>query len=200
MDPTRSDPIPELIHPLPEGTRSRPIRYRRFLTRYRGSYISSRCGTDPIRSDTGVCTSSSGRDPIMSDPIPAFFSRGSSAGKHGEKCTGVGALRGSTEESALKIEATLDSNTKNMCLDSLRGSSVKIGTIQRRLAWPLRKDDTHKSRSVIIFSCLGKKLFLGNWNHYFTLTKKVYFSNGFSKTQANTSVRVGKLVGLGVVE
>ena len=25
----------------------------------------------------------------------------------------------------------------------LRGSSVKIGTIQRRLAWPLRKDDIH---------------------------------------------------------
>ena len=36
-------------------------------------------------------------------------------------------------------------------LDSLRGSSVKIGTIQRRLAWPLRKDDTHKSRSVYNF-------------------------------------------------
>ena len=33
-------------------------------------------------------------------------------------------------------------------LDSLRGSSVNIGTIQRRLAWPLRKDDTHTSRSV----------------------------------------------------
>ena len=33
-------------------------------------------------------------------------------------------------------------------MDSLRGSSVKIGTIQRRFAWPLRKDDTHKSRSV----------------------------------------------------
>ena len=33
---------------------------------------------------------------------------------------------------------------------SLRGSSVKFGTIQRRLAWPLRKDDTHKSRSVNI--------------------------------------------------
>ena len=27
-------------------------------------------------------------------------------------------------------------------MDSLRRSSVKIGTIQRRLAWPLRKDDT----------------------------------------------------------
>ena len=36
-------------------------------------------------------------------------------------------------------------------LDSLRGSSDNIGTIQRRLAWPLRKDDTHKSRSVNIF-------------------------------------------------
>ena len=33
-------------------------------------------------------------------------------------------------------------------LDSLRGSSVKIGTMQRIIAWPLRKDDTHKSRSV----------------------------------------------------
>ena len=38
-------------------------------------------------------------------------------------------------------------------LDSLRGSSVKIGTIQRRLAWPLRKDDTHKSRRVHNFFC-----------------------------------------------
>ena len=32
--------------------------------------------------------------------------------------------------------------------DSLRRSSVKLGTIQRILAWPLRKDDTHTSRSV----------------------------------------------------
>ena len=36
-------------------------------------------------------------------------------------------------------------------MDSLRGSSDTIGTIQRRLAWPLRKDDTHKSRSVPSF-------------------------------------------------
>ena len=39
-------------------------------------------------------------------------------------------------------------NRDKFLMDSLRGSSVKIGTIQRRLAWPLRKDDTHKSRSV----------------------------------------------------
>ena len=32
--------------------------------------------------------------------------------------------------------------------DSLRGSSVKIGTVQRILAWPLRKDDVHRPRGV----------------------------------------------------
>ena len=36
-------------------------------------------------------------------------------------------------------------------VDSLRRSSAKIGTIQKRLAWPLRKDDTRNSRSVSIF-------------------------------------------------
>ena len=39
----------------------------------------------------------------------------------------------------------------HICADPLRRSSDKIGTIQRRLAWPLRKDDTHKSRSVTNF-------------------------------------------------
>ena len=34
------------------------------------------------------------------------------------------------------------------CSDSLRGSSVKIGAMQRRLAWPPRKDGTRKPRSV----------------------------------------------------
>ena len=36
----------------------------------------------------------------------------------------------------------------------LRGTSDKIGTMQRRLAWPLRKDDTHKSWSVPSFCTL----------------------------------------------
>ena len=45
--------------------------------------------------------------------------------------------------------ACVPTGPASLCVtDSLRGSSVKIGTIQRRLAWPLRKDDTHKSRSV----------------------------------------------------
>ena len=51
-------------------------------------------------------------------------------------------------------------------MDSLRGSSVKIGTIQRRLAWPLRKDDTHKSRSV---QSLLSPLFLHANNEVATL-------------------------------
>ena len=33
-------------------------------------------------------------------------------------------------------------------LDSLRGSSVNIGTMQRKLARPLRSDNTHTSRNV----------------------------------------------------
>ena len=45
-----------------------------------------------------------------------------------------------------------------LILDSLRGSSVKIGTIQRRLAWPLRKDDT---------ATLGKEpYFFGGMENY----------------------------------
>ena len=38
--------------------------------------------------------------------------------------------------------------------EPLRGSSVKIGTIQRRLAWPLRKDDAHNPRpyDIVCFS------------------------------------------------
>ena len=44
---------------------------------------------------------------------------------------------------------------KNTLLLSF-GTSDKIGTIQRRLAWPLRKDDTHSTRN-------GSKLFWLFW-------------------------------------
>ena len=37
--------------------------------------------------------------------------------------------------------------------DSLRGSSVQIGTIQRRLAWPLRKY-THIYLYIYIYICI----------------------------------------------
>ena len=49
------------------------------------------------------------------------------------------------------LSTTHANTTESNLSDSLRRSSVKIATIQRRLAWPLRKDDTHKSRSVTNF-------------------------------------------------
>ncbi|KAK7352528.1 hypothetical protein VNO80_17950 [Phaseolus coccineus] len=42
------------------------------------------------------------------------------------------------------------------------GTSDKIGTIQRRLAWPLRKDDTHKSRNAFVGEIEEEK---GTLNH-----------------------------------
>ena len=38
-------------------------------------------------------------------------------------------------------------------MEPRKRSSAKIGTIQRRLAWPLRKDDTHKSRMYHFCFC-----------------------------------------------
>ena len=50
--------------------------------------------------------------------------------------------------------------------DSLLGSSVNIGTIQRRLTWPLRKDATHTSKSVsIILAARGYDVHLGSRVH-----------------------------------
>jgi hypothetical protein len=64
-DPILSDPKPELIHLLPECMRSYPIRYRSL-------HIIFWKGPDHVRSDTEAYTPSSGRDPILSDPIPDF--------------------------------------------------------------------------------------------------------------------------------
>jgi hypothetical protein len=66
MDPTLSDPIPELIHYLPVRVRSYPIRSRSLYTFYRNV-------SDPNRSDAGVYTSSLGMDPILSDPTPELI-------------------------------------------------------------------------------------------------------------------------------
>ena len=45
----------------------------------------------------------------------------------------------------LGVTHTTKKSKRNAELDPLRRSSVKIGMIQTRLAWPLRKDDTHTS-------------------------------------------------------
>ena len=51
----------------------------------------------------------------------------------------------------LRLCAPFGCANRKISSETFRGSSGKIGTIQRRLAWPLRKDDTHKSRSVTNF-------------------------------------------------
>jgi hypothetical protein len=64
--PTMSDPILKLIHPLPEGIRSYPIRYRTLNPFFRN-------GSDPVRSHTGAYSSSSELSPTISDPIPELI-------------------------------------------------------------------------------------------------------------------------------
>ena len=44
------------------------------------------------------------------------------------------------------LQAAAQTRGARKRLEPRKRSSAKIGTIQRRLAWPLRKDDTHKSR------------------------------------------------------
>ena len=67
-----------------------------------------------------------------------------------------------------------------LTLDSFRGSSVKIGTIQRRLAWPLRKDDTHKSRSDTSFLCARHPLVYCGHMSFFSMSHfKVFWLNVF---------------------
>jgi hypothetical protein len=66
MDPTLSDPIPELRHDLPVWHRSYPIRYWSLCTLYWDE-------ADPICSGTGAYTLSFGVEPIRSDPIPELI-------------------------------------------------------------------------------------------------------------------------------
>ena len=66
MEPILSDPIPKLRHPLPTWIRSYPTRCRSLHPFFRN-------GSDPIRSDTGAYTSSTGMNPILSDPAPELI-------------------------------------------------------------------------------------------------------------------------------
>ena len=73
--------------------------------------------------------------------------------------------------------------------DSLRGTSGKIGTIQRRLAWPLRKDDTHKSRSVTIFLKISRGT-MGRWG------RTIFYSNTSRGTRGGGDGRAARGAGV----
>ena len=86
-------------------------------------------------------------------------------------------------------------------------SSVKIGTIQRRLAWSLRKDDTHTLRKYNDFfvhwkwDCVVhslKIIFLQHREIFNKQTKKTIIYNHFFKFTKN--LEIPALSGLKVVE
>ena len=64
-------------------------------------------------------------------------------------------------------------------------TSDKIGTIQRRLAWPLRKDDTHKSRNgpnfFVFFSPKSRALSTMNKLHYRAYLRTSHFSETWTE-------------------
>jgi hypothetical protein len=68
-----------------------------------------------------------------------------------------GAVRPASEPNPYPMQRTVSSKP---CLLSLRVTYEKIGTIQRRLAWPLHKDDTlfrvDALRSTIFIAFLSK--------------------------------------------
>ena len=86
-------------------------------------------------------------------------------------------------ESAKTDLSTMRMFCQTSLSDSLRGSSDKIGTIQRRLAWPLRKDDTHKSRSVPSF-------FVSLWSYVLLHTALSDFLRGSSDKFATIKRRL----------
>ncbi|KAG5625694.1 hypothetical protein H5410_010912, partial [Solanum commersonii] len=71
------------------------------------------------------------------------------------------------------------------------GTSDKIGTIQRRLAWPLRKDDTHKSRNVAYLRTTFVASLLGILLLYrFMYTRKNAANGRFMKVEKERVVRI----------
>lgn len=67
----------------------------------------------------------------------------------------------------------------------MASTSVKIGTIQRRLAWPLRKDDTLYLRRIrylylAIFSCFQVWLFIKMPSTHVLLLKGLVIINKWS--------------------
>ena len=59
-------------------------------------------------------------------------------------------------------------------------TSDKIGTIQRRLAWPLRKDDTHKSRN-------GPNFFVFFWKSQYSKNANPMWMSFSSSSSSSSS-------------
>ena len=70
----------------------------------------------------------------------------------------------------------------------IRNTYTKIGTIQRRLAWPLRKDDTQNREAFHIF-CVKKTTMLFRALHkYYLKTLKSNFEASLAQWQSTSLV------------
>ena len=76
---------------------------------------------------------------------------------HNFLCGGFRSAHRSAKPFCCRSLGNAETKPRHVTPEPLRGASVKIGTIQRRLAWPLRKDDTHKSRRVNCFFEVSRK-------------------------------------------
>ena len=99
--------------------------------------IATRCaGTTGERANGGAQNSDLQEPPTDVEPL------GTTPGKLWEP------LGSSRNHPALVRLAAREAITRQHPWIPYGGSSVKTGTMQRILAWPLREDDAHKSRSV----------------------------------------------------
>ncbi|KAL5150710.1 hypothetical protein HKD37_13G037278 [Glycine soja] len=77
------------------------------------------------------------------------------------------------------------------------GTSDKIGTIQRRLAWPLRKDDTHKSRNVtrayFEYDFWEKSLLSSGWDNIFEKNIRSGTTDAVNLKETNTPAAIDSI-------
>ena len=72
---------------------------------------------------------------------------------------------------------------------SIRNTYTKIGTIQRRLAWPLRKDDTQNREAFHIFG-VKNTIFFGTLRRYYLETLMPTIQASLAQWQSTSLVGI----------
>jgi hypothetical protein len=71
---------------------------------------------------------------------------------------------------------------------SIRNTYTKIGTILRRLVWPLREDDTQNREAFHIFCVKKKTILFGALHRYYLKTLKSIFEASLAQWQSTNLV------------
>ena len=72
---------------------------------------------------------------------------------------------------------------------SIRNTYTKIGTIQRRLAWPLREDDTQNREAFHSF-CVKNTIFFGTLHRFYLETLKSTIKASLAQWQSTSLVGI----------